>query len=85
MTNSQPAGLYMYTTDSSFNTIAMGNYMGNGKVIKPPLRQYGGISDGTYSSNTSSTSGNLSNVELFNPTNMNSTTAVLDIIEDSTS
>ncbi|CAF9917860.1 MAG: hypothetical protein ALECFALPRED_000385 [Alectoria fallacina] len=37
ITQSRLAGLYMYTTDSRFNTETMTPYMANGKMIEPPI------------------------------------------------
>ena len=85
VSNSQPAGLYMYTTDSSFNMIAMSRYMGDGMVITPPIRQLVRSNLGNASGNASSATGNPVNLELFSPTNLTSMATGLNVIADDTS
>lgn len=76
VTQSRPAGLYMYTTDSLFNA-QMSNYMASGKVITPPKipRLLGNLSGhGTFPS--------LS-LNLFNTWRDNSSTPMLDLLQES--
>lgn len=43
VTNSYPAGIYLYTSDSAFNQVQMARYMGTGTIIRPPKSQFGGF------------------------------------------
>ncbi|CAD6587387.1 MAG: hypothetical protein ASARMPRED_003080 [Alectoria sarmentosa] len=74
ITQSRPAGLYMYTTDSRFNTVTMTPYMATGKLIEPPMiPRYVG---------TSSSNGTFSGLSLHlsNSSSEISSTPMLDIV-----
>lgn len=79
VTQSYPAGIYIYTTTSQFNTVDMARYMAAGTIITSPIGQYRPV---TYSSNDSSLGANSSSFEIYNSTSMAESTVYLDVDDD---
>ncbi|KAM0801620.1 hypothetical protein BDR22DRAFT_888510 [Usnea florida] len=72
ITQSRPAGLYIYTTDSLFNKRTMTDYMTKGRIVTPPTlpRLLG----------NASAKGPALSLDLFNSSSDASSTPMLDLL-----